>query len=159
MTNNPDYRRYLEERFAGMEKIIAERLDNMHDTLIDIKAQTTKTNGRVSDIEDDITKLDKDFATHPINCSSAKEVREIKQDLEEYRVMKKYPKVALLVIAFFVLTTIISIYQAVKASNQLVQAEMNIRRSIDYMEGVSKVTRGGYVKYNDEGLSDSVKIK
>jgi hypothetical protein len=33
-----------------------------------------------------------------------------------------------------------------------------IRHEIRMTEGVSKVTRGGYVKYNDEGLSDSVKI-
>jgi len=34
-----------------------------------------------------------------------------------------------------------------------------VRESIDNMEGISKVTRGGYVRYNDQGLSDSVKVK
>jgi hypothetical protein len=34
-----------------------------------------------------------------------------------------------------------------------------VKESIDNMEGISKVTRGGYVKYNDRGLSDSIKIK
>lgn len=152
MTNSTDYRLYLEGRLAGIEKLISDRHDALHDTLVAIKDQTTRTNGRVSELEIN-------FATHPVTCISSQEIKEIKQDLEEYRVIKKYPKVAILVIVFFALTTIISIYQAVKASQQLVHAEMNIRRSIDYIEGVSKVTRGGYVKYNDAGLSDSIKLK
>jgi len=33
-----------------------------------------------------------------------------------------------------------------------------LKHEIRLQEGVSKVTRGGYVKYNDHGLSDSIKI-
>jgi hypothetical protein len=33
-----------------------------------------------------------------------------------------------------------------------------VKREIRMQEGVSKVTRGGYVKYNIQGISDSVKL-
>lgn len=34
-----------------------------------------------------------------------------------------------------------------------------LRQEMRYQGGISKKTRSGYVKYNDHGLSDSVKIK
>jgi hypothetical protein len=36
--------------------------------------------------------------------------------------------------------------------------EDSVKREIRMQEGVSKVTRGGYVKYNIQGISDSVKL-
>ncbi len=33
-----------------------------------------------------------------------------------------------------------------------------VKREIRMQEGVSKVTRGGYVKYNIQGISDSIKL-
>lgn len=138
MTDNPDYRLYLEEKFGGLTKHIHAQFENVHETLGAIKEQTTKTNGRITELESQLTELDKAFTIHPVNCNSAQEIKDIKKDLEEYRIIKKYPKVALLVIAFFVLTTAISIYQAVKASQQLVKTEQSIKNSIGDMEGASK---------------------
>ena len=37
--------------------------------------------------------------------------------------------------------------------------ESTIKTEIRAQEGISSVTRGGYVKYNDYGISDSVKIR
>lgn len=39
------------------------------------------------------------------------------------------------------------------------KVETTVKQEIRNQEGISKVTRGGYVKYNDQGLSDSVKVK
>jgi len=53
----------------------------------------------------------------------------------------------------------ITAYFGFKGRNTPEQIETAIRQEIRAQEGISKVTRGGYVKYNDDGLSDSVKIK
>lgn len=37
--------------------------------------------------------------------------------------------------------------------------ETVLTKRIDQQEGISKVTRSGYVKYNDQGLSDSIRVK
>jgi hypothetical protein len=50
-------------------------------------------------------------------------------------------------------------FKSSKAPEQIQQTEQNINKRIDLQDGISKVTRDGYVKYNDEGLSDSIKIK
>jgi len=53
----------------------------------------------------------------------------------------------------------ITAYFGFKGRNTPEQIETAIRQEIRAQEGISKVTRSGYVKYNDDGLSDSVKVK
>lgn len=152
MTNNPDYRLYLEEHF-----------NNINATLVRIEEQTTKTNSRVTHLEDDVEKVQMDLLTHPMNCAQAQEIRKISDDLAEYRIIKKYPKIALYIVVFFVLATIFSIYKfghvENKIESKLEETKDEINHRIDIQEGVSKTTRGGYIKYNDQGLSDSEKIR
>jgi hypothetical protein len=45
-----------------------------------------------------------------------------------------------------------------KNIKETIATKDTIRHEIRMQEGVSKVTRGGYVKYNDRGLSDSINI-
>jgi len=46
-----------------------------------------------------------------------------------------------------------------KLFNKIDTINTSVKEEIKAQEGISKVTRSGYVKYNDDGLSDSVKIK
>ena len=98
MPDNPDYRKYLEEKFEGMAKHMNAQFDAVHDKLDAIEKQTTKTNGRVTELESKVVDVEKDILTHPINCNQAAEIKEIRKDLEEYRMLKKYPKVGILII-------------------------------------------------------------
>lgn len=45
-----------------------------------------------------------------------------------------------------------------KIPAQLEATKEEINTKIEQGDGVSKVTRGGYVKYNDQGMSDSIKL-
>jgi hypothetical protein len=62
-----------------------------------------------------------------------------------------------------VLSLIVLAYNSLKVPKQLIETKQEINKRIDLQDGVSKVTRSitgeKWVKYNDEGLSDSVKIK
>lgn len=58
MTDSPDYRKYLEERFNGLNTslnanfiTVHDKFDDISKTLEKIEDHTAKTNGRVSNIE------------------------------------------------------------------------------------------------------------
>jgi len=58
-----------------------------------------------------------------------------------------------------ILAILVTAYWNFKTSKKVDTIEPIIKKEIRMQEGISKVTRGGYVKYNENGLSDSIKIK
>lgn len=76
------------EKIDGQYRVIRSQLSA-------IEIQTTKTNGRVTDLESKVVNVEKDLLTHPVNCNQVNEIKEIRKDLEEYRMLKKYPKVGI----------------------------------------------------------------
>ena len=110
MTDSPDYRLYLEEKFSGLNTHINAQFENVHERLDGITEQTTKTNNRVNHLEDDVSGLKEKLILHPIECSKAKDIDTLKEDLIEYKFIKKYPKITALIIAFFVIGILISAY-------------------------------------------------
>jgi len=140
MTDKPDYRMYLEEKFEGMIKLIDAQFYNMHDKLEAIEKQTTKTNSRVNKLED------------KMEC--------VEKDLEEYHFVKKYPKLIVGAVAVMVVIALFTFYGMTKSvNNKVIETKESLKNEIRLMDGVSKVTRGGYVKYNDRGMSDSIKVR
>ena len=78
MTDSNDYRLYLEksfddinEKFKGLTSHIHAQFEDVHETLNEIKEQTTKHNNRMTKIEMDIIK-------HPVECSNGKDIDIIK---------------------------------------------------------------------------------
>lgn len=99
------------EKFTGVHKRLSAEFTNVHDKLESIEEQTTKTNGRVTDLEKVTHVLDKDALQHATTCPQIKTISDLKtdvdaklttinSDLEEYRFFKKYPKIAVGVVAF-----------------------------------------------------------
>jgi len=134
MIDQSDYRLYLAERFEGMQKAQRAYFKEVYDKLDAIQIQTTKSNYRITKIEDDLT---------------------------EYRMIKKYPKIAIFIITITVIGTIYGFMRIVdrEVSTTVGAATDTLRTEIRKMDGISKTTRDGYVKYNDCGLTDSIKIK
>ena len=51
MTDSPDYRKYLEQKFSGLTTTMNAQFYEVHGRLDSIEKQTIKTNGRVNDLE------------------------------------------------------------------------------------------------------------
>ena len=152
MTESKDYRLVLESEFK-----------RVHETLNVIKEQTIKTNNRVSHLEDTVVDLRIKEVEHVKNCPVAPDVKQIKDDLLEYKFFKTYPKLLIGLIAVIVIVIIFNIYNSKHIPDRIMdgqeQFKNEMKNEIRGIEGISKVTRGGYVKYNDSGLSDSIKIR
>ncbi len=98
-------------------------------------------------------------ARHSGEKQGEKEQRErerIKKELESTEKRDRIQRRFLYVSAILIFAgLVINAYFGLRNS----KVPEKVQTSIDNMEGISKVTRGGYVKYNDRGLSDSIKIK
>jgi hypothetical protein len=98
-----DYRLYLEEKFKGLHIQMDTEFKLLNDSINRVEAQTIKTNGRV-------TELEKSHSV--INCPNTKKLDDISDDLMEYNFIRKYPKVAILVISIVVVMFLASCFNA-----------------------------------------------
>jgi hypothetical protein len=110
MTDQQDYRLYLESEFKAINTLMNAQFIAVHDTLDSIEVQTTKTNNRVTHLEEKIEGVEESLLTHSVKCPHGQKIDQIKEDLEEYRVIKKYPKIAIVIIAVFAIMLAIGAY-------------------------------------------------
>ena len=155
MTDNPNYRLYLESEFRGISKTLAR-----------IELSLSDGDKKFDEIEKKIGNLEIKEVEHVVNCPAMpkiddvkKDIQGVKDDLEEYRFFKKYPKLGLIILVIFIATAGVTIYRAIKMPVEIDDLKTQVIQEIRLQEGVSDVTRGGFVKYNDHGISDSVKIR
>lgn len=110
----------MEEKFKGLTSLMNAHFENLEDwkddmkqDIAEIKVQTTKTNGRV-------TELEHKELTHIQLCPQTEKIEKINEELAEYKMFKKYPKIGLAIIAaaviMFLITTFESIDKVKKAS-------------------------------------------
>lgn len=105
-------------------------------------------------------------ANHAGEIKGKKELEEREKIITELKSTQKRDKIQRRFLFVMAVIAVIGLsltayfgFRTAKVPAQLQQTEQTIRNSIDKMDGVSKITRGGYIKYNDGGLSDSIKIK
>ncbi len=132
MTHDPSYRLYLEEKFAGMQTAQHAYFGEVHTKLDIIQDQVTKTNGRVTDLEE--------------KC------RDIDSDLEEYHMVKKYPKIAIGVIAFTVLMFIYGFYKISNKQDVLQKTQDGLKTQVDMINTPMTDERTGKVYLYPSGL-------
>ena len=81
------------DELEGFSKLINAQFDNVHDKLDAIKAQTEKTNGRVTAAEKAIEDLKQKNLVHYANCPIEPRVRELENhDLEASAIKKTFSK-------------------------------------------------------------------
>ena len=153
---------------AKDERIFNLQLKEIHDKLGEIKELNEKANGRLHQNEVDLEELRLKGVEHIILCPVKPRVKEIESDLSkykkeidsdlsEYRMIKKHPILAALILIVLVFGSVIMDYLGA-SHNKETFIELMKQEMRDQV-GVSKVTRSGWVHFNDQGLSDSVKVK
>lgn len=99
MSEDPDYRLYLEEKFAGIGKLVNAQFETVHERLEAIKEQTTKTNGRVNELESDLKVLEKEVheeLPHTVDgCAQADTIRDLRDNMVTSKTIRNTIIVAL----------------------------------------------------------------
>ncbi len=129
MTQSEDYRKYLEEKFSGLNTHINAQFENVHERLDRIEIQTTKTNGRV-------TLLENTVEHHPIHCDVKPVVEKIQEDLAEYRFFKKYPKVFIGILLVTMLSIGFALYETYTKVSSNSKQNTEIIYQIDSLKNV-----------------------
>jgi hypothetical protein len=148
MTDDPSYRFYLEEKFAGLNTHINAEFLSVHDKLNSIEIQTIKTNDRVTHLEGWKNKCEGE----DVSIKYLEEKQRTDNQNKWFR--------SLSIVGFIIMIGLGLLNHSTNNKNikETIATKDTIRHEIRMQEGVSKVTRGGYVKYNDRGLSDSINI-
>jgi hypothetical protein len=113
-------RELFEEKFTGLGKLINAQFEAQADCINRIEAQTLKTNGRVTDLEH------KEL-THFQTCPQIEPIRKINEDLAEYRMVKKYPKIAVVILSIAVIVLLASL-RITEKTNKVIKEIQSIEQ-------------------------------
>lgn len=106
----------IEEKFKGLTSLMNAHFENVDDRLERIETQTIKTNGRV-------TELEKKELTHIQTCPQAPKIEKINEELAEYKMFKKYPKIGLAIIAAAVIMFLITTFESIEKFKKVATPE------------------------------------
>ena len=150
MPTNEDYRLYLEECFKGIHAEMRAEFKNVHDSLDYIKEQTTRTNSRVTHLEEQRDEYLKTRVSADMLTECKVDLSNIKEDLLEYHFFKKYPKIFIGLVAVLAVSMIVGFGLINKNQNKL-------KEEVDMINS-PVVTRSGTVEWYPSGvLIDSMK--
>ena len=129
-----DEKLLLDENFKGLTSLMNAHFINSHERMDEIIEQTTKTNRKVQELE-------KDNIRHLITCPQIPKIEKINEDLQEYRVFLKHPKVFIAAISISVLMMISSgvITSKKLSQNKIINYEMitkldSLNKTINFNE-------------------------
>lgn len=125
----------IEEKLKGVKRDVNNgfrnlnlKLDNQKTDLKRIEFQTIKTNGRVTELEKKTSQIELHEVEHMITCPQIEVINELKEDLEdkkadsnkkiqqlnddllEYRMLKRYPKISLAIVAITCILLIAGVF-------------------------------------------------
>jgi hypothetical protein len=150
MPDSPDYRLYLDARFEGIAKLMNAQFTDVHERLDEIRIQTTKTNGRVTSLEDQVMN-------HPVNCPVVPKVDKIYNDLEEYRLIKKYPKLTVTIISIAVIGVLYGFFKISDSQSKIETNQVGLKQQLDLVNTpVFNERSGKYTLYPSGLVMDSI---
>jgi hypothetical protein len=112
-----------------------------------------------------VSELEAGLLEHPIECAKGTKIDEIKkevdiitEDLTEYRMLKKYPKIILLLITLAVGISLYAIFKPAKEDREAVELVNEIRDFREWFEFATPMIKGErYSPVTRGQSSDSVK--
>lgn len=114
----------FEEKFKGLHlqmdtefALLNERINSTNTILERVEQQTIRTNGRVTALEEKVSKVTTAETLHIVNCPNTEEIKKLKENQLEYNFIKKYPKLTIGAIAIIVILFIIGTYTTVSKIN------------------------------------------
>jgi len=116
MINEKDidlFAKLFDEKLKGIHIKMDAEFTVVNSELRQIKSQTTLTNSRVNHLEDDVRELRISTNEHAIECPAMEKIEKIDEELMEYKVFKKYPKIGIGVLAVTCLLFIFSTWLVV----------------------------------------------
>lgn len=137
MPHNEDYRGLVAEKFSSLTTLMNAHFETVYVSLDSIKKDTTRTNGRVTVAENEIERLENKldeaikYANHVIDsrateCPNVKRfekaedrMEKLENRLEDLFFLMKYPKVFIGIIVFFVLVSLVGLYQTIHSAGIL----------------------------------------
>lgn len=157
MTASEDYRLYLEEKFEGLNKRLDAQFYNVHDTLDAIREQTTKTNGRVTKLEGEMSEVKINEISHVINCPVSPKVETLETNVKELisdkkhrkeQESKSHNKTVLILMAIGIIVSIaLNIYNGKKQTKHY----SNLKTEVDMINTPVR-TRGGVIQWWPSGV-------
>ena len=148
MPENSDYRLFLDERFNGLTTSMNGQFKEVHERLDKIEKQTTKTNGRVTEVEDWQKK----------HCNEEETEEKI---IERKRAKRnEFIKTASLIVITIgvIIAAISSLSNKSSIKSQANATRDSLKHEIRMTKGIPNITRGGWLIVNHNGLTDSVKV-
>jgi hypothetical protein len=112
---NDDYKLYLDERFNGINILINAHFKDVSERLDTISAQTTKTNGRVN-------QLELNGISHPLTCPQVKKIEDLEKGLQDAMFFQRHPKLGIGIIGVFVFMFLFSAYTLFEQSRTIMKS-------------------------------------
>jgi len=173
MTDSPDYRLYLESEFKGLHSLMNAQFDAVHDKLDalekdlgEVKVQTTKTNGRVTELEAEVhnelphTKEgcpQKDVIEHIHDI--VLEEQAIKKNEEAKVIVNHSDKVRVIMVIGIAVSILISLLGTFYSRNNHRQTQ-DLKTEVDMINTPVKTRDGSIIFYPSGVIIDSLnKVK
>ena len=138
----------IENMFRGITNLITAENKDMRTSIDNLTVKVTQQNHSVRKLNEWKAEI------------VGEEKGKLKTNTETRAVLRKKIQIVMCVIGILALCcSAYFSYKGSKVPKQLIETKNVLKKRIDQQEGVSKVTRSGFVKYNDSGLSDSIKIR
>lgn len=106
MTEEDNYKLYLDEKFKSLTTLMNARFENQDDKLEAIHIEAKRTNGRVNKLEDFKDYTQRTIDTRVTDCPNVKRFERIEKSIEDIAFINRHPKLFLAGLVILVILTL-----------------------------------------------------